>query len=182
MLDIEVKGKEFFNDETNEFIQVKDKRLSMEHSLLSISKWEARWKKPFLSETPKTNAEKLDYIRCMTITPNVDPLIFRCLSKANLDAIDAYIEDPHTATTIRRMPGSRPKRHRTMTSELIYAIMISYRIPIQFEKWHLSRLLTLIEILEIENDPKRKKMSRQAILQQNRELNAQRRAKYNTSG
>lgn len=181
MLHIEVNGGEFFNEDTNEFFIVKPQKLVMEHSLLSVSKWESKWKKPFLSDDKKTFEENMDYIRMMTITPNVDPLLYKCLTPKNMDAIRAYIHDPHTATTIKKNDKSN-RRSRTITSELIYYWMVANNIPSEYEKWHLNRLLTLIKICSIENNPKKKKMSRNAIYQQNRELNAARRAKYHTSG
>lgn len=182
MLHIDVSGGEFFNEETDEFFQIKPRTLAMEHSLLSISKWEAKWKKPFLSEEKRTHEEYLDYIRCMTVTPNVDPLLYSCLSKNNHDQIKEYIDDPHTATTFKTFNKTGPNRHRTVTSELIYYWMIAYNIPTEYEKWHLNRLMTLIRICGIENNPKKKKMGRRAIYEQNRELNAARRAKYHTKG
>lgn len=181
MLHIEVNGGEFFNEETNEFFQIKPKRLAMEHSLLSVSKWEAIWKKPFLSKDKKTPQENLSYIKCMTITPNVDSRLYNCLTVDNLDAIQKYIEDPHTATTISSFKQANG-RSRIITSELIYAWMIANNIPSEYEKWHLNRLMTLIRVCSIENNPKQKKMGRRAIYQQNKELNAARRAKYHTSG
>ena len=181
MLRIKVDGGEFYNDETNEFFQVKPQILNLEHSLLSISKWEATWKKPFLEKNDKTAEEYTDYIRCMTINQNVDPLVYKCLSKENIEAIKEYIEDPHTATTIYSTENRGPQRKK-ITSELIYYWMVANNIPTEYEKWHLNRLLTLIRICAIENNPKKKKMSRSAILRQNRDLNAARRAKYHTSG
>lgn len=180
MLHINVDGGEFFDEDSQEFIIVKPQHLVMEHSLLSLSKWEANWKKPFLTETNKSNEEYLDYIRCMTISQNVDPLVYRCLTLRNFNEIKRYIDDPHTATTIKDVGGRASKR--TVTSELIYFWMIANNIPMECEKWHLNRLLTLIRVCNIENNPKKKKMGRSAILQQNRELNAARRAKYHTKG
>ena len=182
MLHIEVSGGEFFNEETNEFFNIKSRTLAMEHSLLSISKWEAKWKKPFLSKEERTPEEYLDYIRCMTVTPNVDPLLYTCLTNDNYDQIQNYIDDSHTATTFTSFNNSTPNRSRTITSELIYYWMIAYNIPTEYEKWHLNRLMTLIRICGIENNPKKKKMGRRAIYEQNRELNAARRAKYHTKG
>lgn len=180
MLRITVEGNEFFDENTNEFITVKGRQISLEHSLLSLSKWEAIWKKPFLSKEDKTAEEYLSYIQCMTITPNVDPLLYKCLSSENFNEIKEYIHDPHTATTIYSSGG--PTSHRTITSELIYYWMIANNIPTEYEKWHLNRLLILIRICAIENNPNKKKMSKQAIFNQNRQLNAARRAKYNTRG
>ena len=182
MLHIEVEGKEFYNEETNEFIQVKSKALTMEHSLLSIAKWESKWKKPYLTEeNNKTPEELLDYIRCMTITQNVDPMIYASLSQKNIQQIKDYIDDPHTATVITSFaPPTRKKR--IVTSELVYCWMIMYNIPTEYEKWHFNRLMTLIRVCGIENNHNGKKMKRTDVARQNAELNRARRAKYNTKG
>lgn len=184
MLQIFIDGNEFFNEETEEFVTVKSQKISLEHSLLSISKWESKWKKAFLDNTleknKKTDEETLDYIRCMTITPNVDPLLYQCLSAENYKEINEYINDDMTATTFS---GKRQNSNRQIvTSEIIYYWMIAYNIPVEFEKWHINRLLTLIRICGIKNDPKQHKMSQAAIHEQNRALNEARRAKYHTKG
>lgn len=183
MLQLEIQGGEFFNEETQEFIQSKPQKLLLEHSLLSLSKWEAKWKKPFFDKERKTPEEYVDYIRCMTINSNVDPIVYESISAKNLKEIIEYIDDPYTATTFSNTPMKKKnKRSRIITSELIYYWMFANGIPKECEKWHLNRLMTLIRIFSIENDPEAKKMSRSAIYQQNRELNEARRAKYNTSG
>ena len=185
MLHIKVNGGEFFSDELQEFITIKSQKLTMEHSLLSLSKWESKWKVPFLSETDKTPEQYLDYIKCMTITSNVDDLVYKCLSGQNFETIRRYINDPYTATTIkiRQFPGyPKNMRRQVITSELIYYWMIGNNIPVEFEKWHLNRLMTLIHLCSIKNNPNRKKMSRNEIYQQNSELNRLRRAKYHTKG
>lgn len=183
MLHIEVKGGEFFNEDVQEFITIKPQKLVMEHSLLSLSKWEAKWEKPFLTKDRKTPEEYLDYIRCMTINNVANPLTYKCLTKKQLESIKTYIQSKQTATTISKYGQSFPKlRNRRITSELIYYWMIANNIPIECEKWHLNRLLMLIKVCNIENNPKKKKMGINAIMQQNREINAARRAKYHTKG
>lgn len=175
---------EFFNENTGEFVYVKPQTITLEHSLLSISKWEAKWKKSFLDnvseKNQKTEEEVMDYIRCMTVTPNVDPLVYQCLTANDYAKINAYINDPMTATTFSNTGPSYS--HQILTSELIYYLMISYGIPVEFEKWHINRLLTLIRICQIKNNPKQAKMSTADIHRQNQELNALRRAKYHTRG
>lgn len=182
MLHIKVPAREFYDESSEEFVEVKEQTLVMEHSLISISKWEAKWKKPYLTNDDKTPEEILDYLRCMTVKPsNVDPLVYRALTKENLDDIQKYISDPMTATTI--YDARRPTaRRETLTSELIYYYMIAQNIPVEFEKWHISRLITLIRVCSIKNDPHPKKMTRSAIAKQNRALNKARRAKYGTKG
>ena len=154
----------------------------MEHSLLSISKWEAKWKKSYLSSTDKTPEEVLDYIRCMTVRPvNVDPSVYQALTKENIETITNYIQDPMTATTINtiKRPG---RKNEVITSEIVYYWMIAQNIPTEYEKWHINRLLTLIEVCAIKNDPNPKKMNRHEIARQNRALNAARRKRYGTRG
>lgn len=182
MLQITVSGREFYDEDKNEFIEIKPQKLTMEHSLLSISKWESKWKKSFLSSEDKTTEEYMDYFKCMTITNKVDPLVYSCLSEQNIKEIMDYINDNHTATTISSNTPTGIRKKSFITSELIYYWMIANNIPSEYEKWHLGRLLTLIRICSIKNNPKGNKMSRNAILQQNRSLNAARRAKYNTKG
>ena len=154
--------------------------MKLEHSLLSISKWESKWKKPFISKEQKTQEEALDYIRCMTITPNVDPHLYRYIPADIFKQIEAYIDDPMTATWINSNEKKRPN-NQIITSELIYYWMVSYRIPMECEKWHLNRLLMLIQVCDEKNKPE-KKMSRREILSRNSALNAARRAKLHSKG
>lgn len=182
MLEITVPEHEFYDEYKEEFFTIKEQTLVMEHSLVSISKWEAKWKKPYMS-SEKTPEEALDYIRCMTVSPKkVNPLVYRALTQENADAIEAYINDPMTATTINVNGHRKVGRKETITSELVYYWMTAQNVPIEFEKWHINRLLTLLEVCAIKNDPNPKKMSRSAVGKQNRALNAARRAKYNTRG
>lgn len=182
MLQIVVPGMEFYDEEKNEFIPAqKDQILQLEHSLVSLSKWESRWHKAFLSKQEKTSEEVLDYIRCMTITRNVDPSVYDRLTSDNINQINSYIEDSMTATYFSE-DRSTPKASReVVTSELIYYWMIAQGIPIECEKWHLSRLLTLIRVCSVKNSPP-KKMSKKSILSQNAALNAARRKQHNTKG
>lgn len=181
MLKITVPESEMYNEETNEFFYVKETVLCLEHSLVSISKWESKWKKPFLGSEAKTAEEVLDYIKCMTITQNVPDIVYQCLTKANKDEIGAYIQDEHTATWFNEQ-GNK-KTSEVVTSELIYYWMTAFQIPFECQKWHLNRLLTLIKICSIKNDPKAsKKMSRTAVMRQNAALNKARRAKTGSRG
>ena len=178
MLEIIVPGREFFDEDKNEFVTTKSTKLTLEHSLISLSKWESKWEKPFLS-SDKTVPETIDYIRCMTLTQNVDPLVYNSLNNENVQAVVKYIESPMTATKVKSQKHAR--NSETVTSELIYYWMIALNIPFECQKWHLNKLLTLIEVCSIKNQPQ-KKMSRSEILRSNRELNAARRAKYKTKG
>lgn len=181
MLQIDVPAGEFWNEIKNEFIYTKPVTLTLEHSLVSISKWESKWHKAFLVKDKKSTEEILDYIKCMTLTQNVDPNVYLCLTSDNIEKITSYIDDPHTATVIRDDHNS-PKSREIITSELIYFWMISFNIPIEIcQKWHLNRLLTLIRICDIKNRPP-KKMSQSQIMSRNTALNAARRKALNSKG
>lgn len=180
MLEISVPETSYFNEATGEFIETKAATLQLEHSLVSVSKWESKWHKPFLSKEKKTDAEALDYIRCMTKTQNVDPLIYHAIPKEQFDRIDAYLEDAMTATTINERQAQRPNR-KVITNELIYNWMFSLGIPMDCEKWHLNRLLMLIRVCNIENGPQNK-MGKKEILSQNHALNMARKRQLNTRG
>ncbi|MBO7631111.1 MAG: hypothetical protein J6S78_02125 [Lachnospiraceae bacterium] len=180
MLTIKVSGKEQWNERTEEFVSGKDQILTLEHSLVSLSKWESKWNKPFLSKKEKTYEETIDYIRCMTLTQNVDPAVYGCLSHENIKEVNDYISLPMTATTFYDDPNGKTSRE-TITAELIYYWMISLNIPFECQKWHLNRLLTLVRVCGIKNQPS-KKMSRREILNRNAALNAARRKQLNSTG
>lgn len=180
MLEITIPEHELFNETTNEFITVKPQTIKLEHSLVSVSKWESKWKKPFLDQKKKTREETIDYIRCMTITQNVSPLVYAGLSSKNIEEVAAYIEDSQTATWFTDTNKPQGQREAT-TSELIYYWMVAFNIPMECQKWHLSRLLTLIKICNIKNQ-KPKKMGKKAVMSDNRALNAARRARLNSKG
>lgn len=180
MLTIVIPAVEMYNEETNEFIQTKEQTLQLEHSLVSLSKWESKWNKPFLTNNQKTTAETLDYIRCMTITQNIDPIVYNRLSRSNIEAINKYIDAPMTATTFSEQ-GNGSKSREIVTSELIYYWMISLNIPMECQKWHLNRLLTLIRVCNVKNTPP-KKMGRRELMNRNAALNAARRKQLNSKG
>lgn len=180
MLTITIPGKELFDDKTQQFITTKDQTLQLEHSLVSLSKWESKWCKPFLSKEEKTVEETIDYIRCMTITQNVDPNVYSSLSNSNIAEINKYIESPMTATTFTNYNNSHNNGEIT-TSELIYYWMISHNIPMECQKWHLNKLLTLIRVCNVKNAPP-KKMSKRDITSQYASLNAARKKQMNTKG
>lgn len=182
MLKITIPEMELWDSANEEFITVGKHNLQLEHSLLSISKWEALHCKPFLS-TNLTSDETIDYFNCMVITQNTDPNIMKYLPKSVSDKIMKYIESPMSATTFSTNSNNKSgaKDSTTITSELIYYWMIVHNIPFECEKWHINRLLTLIRICNIKNNSG-KKMSRSEIYEKNRALNAARRAKLNTRG
>nr|DAM76697.1 MAG TPA: hypothetical protein [Caudoviricetes sp.] len=179
MLQITIPAMNDLWDERNQqFLSIKETTIQLEHSLLSISKWESKWNKSFINTKDKTEEELIDYIKCMTITKNVDQNIYVCLTAENIQEIVNYINAPMTATTIRDTGKSN---HEIVTSELIYYWMISLNIPVKFEKWHLNRLITLIRVCSIKNQPA-KKMSQGEIMQRNAALNAARKKRWNTKG
>lgn len=184
MLHIKIPKQEYFNDETQEFINIDEKDLWLEHSLLAISKWESKWKKPFIDvnkKDVKTVAEVKDYIRCMNInSDNTDDNIYNYLTADNIKDINNYIDDTMTATTFYEEKASTSKKE-IITSELIYFWMISNNIPIECERWHINRLLTLIRIFSIKNAPP-KKMSKREIMSRNRALNEARKKQMHTHG
>lgn len=189
MLELKIDSKEGWDASKNEFVTTKATTLYLEHSLVSLSKWEAKYRKPYISTEQKTKEEILDYIKFMTITQNVDPAIYNLLGADELKKINDYISDTATATwfTTRKQTGapqSKPNKE-VITAELIYYWMISYNIPFECQKWHLNRLLTLIRICNIKDaqqNGRNTKMSKRDILSQNRALNAARRQKFNTAG
>lgn len=182
MLEIVIPASEGWDEEKCRFVNIEPAvTLRLEHSLLSLSKWESKWHKPWLDPyKPKTVAETKDYIRCMTLTQGVDPRVYDRLTKENMAAIQKYMEDPMTATTFSNRKSGKG-RARYQTAELIYSAMCSYGIPFSCEKWHLNRLLTLIRACGEENAP-RQKMTKNEQMAQQRALNAQRRAKFHTNG
>lgn len=180
MLQITIPGIELWDESREIFTQTKEQTLQLEHSLVSLSKWESKWGKAFLSKQEKTYEETIDYIKCMTITQNVDPNVYNHLSKSIIDKITEYIEAPMTATYFSKEQSSGNSREQ-VTSELIYYWMIALNIPFECQKWHLNRLLTLIRVCNIKNQPP-KKMSKRAIMSRNAALNAARKKQLNTRG
>lgn len=182
MLEIAIEAGELWNEQQQEFVKLNSSQtIRLEHSLLSISKWEAKWHKPFLGNTPKTREETIDYVRCMTLTQNVNPLYYLFLSNDNIQKINDYIANPMTATTIKEIEGQSRRNSEILTNELIYYYMIALNIPFECEKWHLNRLLMLIKVCGIKNSPG-KKMSKNQILSRNRQLNEARRKSLHTKG
>lgn len=180
MLRITIPAQELWDSDKQEFIYTKEQVLQLEHSLVSVSKWEAKWCKTFLSKKEKTYEETVDYIKCMTITQNVDPDVYNYLTEENMKEIDNYISAPMTATWFSdERTGSA--NNEQVTSELIYYWMIALNVPFECQKWHLNRLLTLIRVCNIKNKPP-KKMSKSEIMSRNAALNAARRKQLGTTG
>lgn len=182
MLDITIPATEAWDEANQEFVYTKEQTLRLEHSLVSLSKWESKWCKPFLTKKEKSSEETLDYIKCMTLTKNVDPNVYNCLTNFNISQINEYIDAPMTATYFLEDRESKGKLNREqITAELIYYWMIALNIPFECQKWHLNRLLTLIRVCNIKSQPP-KKRSRNEIMRQNAALNAARKKQLKTRG
>lgn len=172
---------EEWDEQKEEFIYRdvgKSYKLNLEHSLVAIAKWESKWHKPFIG-TDKTDDEFIDYVKDMTITPNIPDAAYTQLSQENLADIADYISNPMTATTFPKT--SNKKNKEIITAELIYYWMLELGIPVEFQKWHINRLITLIRVCEVQRAPGKKK-SQQELIRDYAALNEARRKKYNTKG
>lgn len=182
MLEVTIPSSELFDSRTNHFIKIPETTLRLEHSLVSVHKWEQKWHLRFLSPSTKmTNEQALDYIRCMTTTRNVDQNVYYALTKENMNDIFKYIEDPATATTFPKGTGSGVSNGEEISAELIYYWMTAYNISWEAERWHLNSLLALIRIANVKSKPA-KKMSNADTLRQYSALNAARRSRMHSKG
>lgn len=182
MLAITVPGHEFFNESTEEFVSVGEVRLELEHSLISLSKWESLWEKPFLGKDVKTSEEVRSYIQCMCLTPNVPPEVFARISQENLQEINDYLNTKQTATWFNDPPGPKAPTE-IITAELIYYWLIALSIPFECQGWHLNRMFTLIKVVNLKNAPTKKSTrSRAEIAADRRALNEQRKKQLGTKG
>jgi hypothetical protein len=181
MLEITVKENEFYDQNTNKFITIPECTLTLEHSLISLAKWESKWQIPYFDDNKKTPAQDLDYIRCMVVGNVKNEHVFKALSFDDVMQIQKYINAPMTATTFRKNTKTTKPKKEVMTAEVIYAHMFAHSIPVECQKWHLNRLLTLLKVCDLQNAPKEKMSKKQTALW-NAEQNAARKAKYNTRG
>lgn len=184
MLKVKIPEQELWDEQKEEFLPViKETYLQLEHSLISLKKWEQKWHKPFLGKNEKTREEIIDYIRCMTLTPNVDPMVYQYMPDSVIIEVVNYIKDPMTATWFSNYNkiGAAKTSDEVITAEIIYYWMITLNVPVEFQKWHLNQLLTLIKVVNIKNGPK-KKMGKKEAANHRAALNAARRAKYHSKG
>lgn len=179
MLTIEIKAEEKWDEKTECFIPDTSCTLVLEHSLISLAKWESKWHKSYLGTKEKTLEEHLDYIGCMVISKNFNPDVLTLLTEDNINAIGDYINDPMTATVLP--PPTKGGGKEVTTAEILYYDMIALNIPVEFQKWHLNRLVTLIKVCDIKSQPA-KKMTREEAASRNAQINAANRAKYNSPG
>jgi hypothetical protein len=188
MLEIYLEEQEGFDEEKQEFIKFPAVKIQLEHSLISISKWEAKWHKPFLKSSNDLSQEEIiDYIKCMTISPgNLDDRTYYLLTRDKVNQITDYIQNPMTATWFSESEDPKKTKQETITSELIYYWMVALQIPFECQKWHINRLLTLIRVCNEKNKEaspnKKKKASQRELMSRAEALNQQRKAKYNTKG
>lgn len=174
MLKITIPAIEQYDEVHNLFITSKEQILHLEHSLVSLSKWESKWCKPFLTSVEKTIDETIDYVRCMTITQNVNDEVYSNITNDNIRLVREYIEADMTATTFSK--EKKTFNREVITAEIIYYWMIALNIPFDYQKWHLNRLLTLINVCNLKNNPP-KKMGNKELASRNSALNAARQQK-----
>lgn len=180
MLQITIPPVEGWDERTETFVNLKGATLQLEHSLVSLSKWESKWRKPFISKENKSHEETIDYIKCMTITQNVKPDVYARLTNQHLQEINDYIGAEMTATTFSEEKNGK-RNNEKITAEIIYHWMIALQLPMECQKWHLNRLIALIRVCSIKNAPP-KKMSKRDIMSQNAALNEARKKALNTRG
>jgi hypothetical protein len=179
MLKITIPTGELYDEVNNEFINCKEQTLQLEHSLVSLSKWESKWHKVFLSKDSKTFEESSDYVRCMTLTQNVDQNTYKFITNDIIEQVTRYIEEPMTATTFSKK--DKTINHEVITAEIIYYWMVALNIPFECQKWHLNRLITLIDVCNIKNKPPKRRSARE-LMERNRALNEMRRQQLHTNG
>lgn len=185
MLTITIPATELFDDSVGThgaFLpKIEETTLMLEHSLVSLSKWEQKWKIPFLSNKSPTTEQTIDYIRCMCLTPEVSPEVYNAIPNEAIQQVNDYISDTMTATWFNESPGQKSSSE-VVTAEVIYYWLVALTIPFETQEWHLNRLLTLIRVTNLKNDPKKKLMPLAEQQTQQRDINAERRAKMGTKG
>ena len=181
MLRLTIPSGEYFDEETQEFNFAEETTILLEHSLVSLARWETHWNKPFLSKEKKTKEELIDYVKCMTMTPNVNKDVYDNINDLHLAKVSEYINEPMTATTFREDRSMKHSRD-IVTAEIIYYWMVALQIPFDpCERWHLNRLLTLVRVCNIKNQPQKKGVGRDDLARRSK-LNAERKKRLGTKG
>lgn len=187
MLEIHIPERQVVDEETGKVYRAdKDWKLTLEHSLISLQKWEAKWHVAFLNRGTSTFEQTIDYLRCMTLTPNVPDEVYYCIPQSELKRVLDYVDDPMTATRINDGSSTQTSFGRKMgkdviTAEVIYYWMISLNIPTEYRKWHLNQLLTLIRVINAKNQPKKKRKMRD-VLEEYRSINEENKKRFQTKG
>jgi hypothetical protein len=181
MLEITIQGDELWDEDAEQFVYTDSVVVQFEHSLVSLSKWEARFHKLFLTDEKRSDEEMIGYVEAMVMTPGIGAEVLHRMSEEQISRINDYINDPMTGTTISQLPQTGPRSSERISSELIYFWMSHYSIPYEARDWHLNRLFTLIKIHHAKNQ-KERKVPRQKVAQSNAEINAARRAASGSKG
>lgn len=181
MLQITIPEREFWDEEKEEFVYIKEHKLRLEHSLVSISKWETKWHKAWFGKREKTNEEIYDYVRCMTLDQNVKPEVYKALTRQNFDEIMEYLKDSMTSIKFPDTPA-KSKSKDTVTSELIRFWMVSYNAPIEYEKWHINKLMAFLRVCSMKSGNDNKKVNKAALRSRNAAINERNKALLHTKG
>ena len=187
MVEIYIPKSQIIDEETGVvYTAEKDWKLALEHSLISVQKWEAKWHVAFLNKGTRTFEQTIDYLRCMTLTPNVPDEVYYCIPHTELKRVLEYVDDPMTATRINDGFDSGNSYGKKMgkdviTAEVIYNWMISLNIPTEYRKWHLNQLLTLIRVINAKNQPKKKRRMRD-VLEEYKSINEANKRRFGTKG
>lgn len=181
MLSIIVPGREFYDEESELFVTVGETQLELEHSLVSLSKWESRWEKPFIGNAEKTTEQVTSYIQFMCLTPDVPPEVFDRVSNENLQEINDYLNSKMTATWFSADETATKGPQEVITSEVVYYWMITMNVPMECQHWHLERLFTLLKVIQLKSAPP-KKRNRADVAAQRRALNQKRQQEFGTKG
>lgn len=182
MLELHLPETEFFDRANSKIIRVPEVTLHLKHSLLTLSKWETIWEIPFLGEGKKTTEQLYSYVNIMA-GGDLDELTLSRLTSEHYEKLNAYLSSKQSATWFSESPNQR-RSTQTVTSELIYFWMTTYNIPFECENWPFPRLMNLIRIASIKNDPDagKKKRNKSQMLSERAMLNKKRREQYGTTG
>lgn len=185
MLKLVIPALELFDEKNNLFINQDEVTLELEHSLVALAKWESKWEKPFLGSDEKSTEETLDYLRCMTLNPDVPPEVYRRINDDHMAQVNKYLEAKMSATwfTEPKVSGNAPVRRsrETITAEIIYYWIVALQLDWEVQHWHLNRLFTLIKVCNQKNAPEKKRPKRDMVAERQR-LNAERKAAMKTQG